>query len=442
MHFRFPPASGRTALALLATCLLLDQGCKSAAPVLRLPEAEDTSFAFREPGVGVSLHLSGRQQELLDEGFAAFRRGDLQRAEKLLRKGGSKNPSSPFELGLAYVAVREGRKEDARALLDRLLGQPAPLPAAVEAAADLHASDGELREAFDGYRAFLRLLPRDARGHARLGAVRAELVKARKADAEQALQARDLDAARRAGLSLVEIDPKTPAGYQVLARAAEAGQKVEDAYIWSLRARALAPKDAAWNEIVAGYAMRARRFTEAIALYEELAAASPRFARNADEARLEFEIQNLPEPAQKAARSQRLTRAQAAVLLWWLVPEVREMRSPPATDVAVDAVDRGDRAALIRAISLGFFAVSHETHRVGAEAPISRVEFAGFLKRLAQLVSRRPGLPPCLAESPPSSSALADCGILPSATSRVVAGKEAVWAIQKAARAGREGSPE
>ena len=52
-----------------------------------------------------------------------------------------------------------------------------------------------------------------------------------RAEAEAALARGDLAAARRAALALVEVAPESPAGYHVLASAAEAEGKLEDAWV-------------------------------------------------------------------------------------------------------------------------------------------------------------------------------------------------------------------
>ena len=159
----------------------------------------------------------------------------------------------------------------------------------------------------------------------------------------------------------------------------------------------------------------------------------------ADEARVEFKVQNLPEAARLAAESTRLTRAQLATLLWWTVPEFRDALVPPGAEIAVDVVDRSDRGPLAKAIGLGFFAVSAETHRVGADWTVSRGEMAAALRRVALLAGR--GRPPkgCLAPEPPVPALLSECGILSDTPSRNVTGREALRALEKAARLGREG---
>ena len=76
---------------------------------------------------------------------------------------------------------------------------------------------------------------------------------------------------------------------------------------------------------------------------------------------------NWPPAEREAARAPRLTRAQAAELVWWMVPEVREARGSAAV-IASDAVSRRDSRPLTRAVALGLLEVDPETHRVSPDA--------------------------------------------------------------------------
>ena len=148
-------------------------------------------------------------------------------------------------------------------------------------------------------------------------------------------------------------------------------------------------------------------------------------------ARLEFQVQNLPPMARKAVAAPRVTRAQLATLLVTLVPEVATARVPPGADVATDILDRPERNAVVKAIALGFFPVSRETHHVGADVPVLRSEMPGHLRRIAAL--RGDPEDDCLA----APASLATCGILPETASRQVSGREAFAAIDATLRLAR-----
>lgn len=429
-----PARAWGLAFALLA-------GCASAPPAARSGDLADVSgFAFRDPRQGAPRSaLSRKDGRRLDEALSALRAGHVAEAERALNGSSSSGEGrSALQLARIYVAVAANRWEQALVDLDALVKAAPGYVAAVEARADLAAARGELREAYDGYRALLKLRPDDPRARSRAAETRSELATRRRSEAEAALSTRDFDGTRRAALSLVELEPASPAGFQFLSRAAEASGKLEDAYVWAVRARALDPVDPEWTETVADLAMKTGRYGDATLLYDELAAAEPAFREKADAARLEFQIHNLPEGAQRAARSPRVTRAQLAVLSWWTVPELRDAPGGGPAEVAVDVVDRPDRSILVRAIALGLFPVSKETHRMGVEVAVSRAELGAVLKRLAVIVGRGRPAKGCLAEESPLP-ALVECGILSDIASRTVSGTETLRALEKAARAGRGG---
>ena len=400
------------------------------------------AFAFRDPRAGAPPPpLSSREERTLATAVEAVRRGDAAAARKALgtqRRKGAPEPE-PLSLAAAYLALAEGRLDEARSALASLTAANPTWLAAVEAAADLAAAEGRTLDALERYQAVLRLSPSDRRARARADSLRKEVAVAKGREAEEALAAGNLDAARRAAHSLLQLEPASASGYLLLSRAAAAGGGNEDAWTWASEARRKAPNDRSVAAFAAGIAEKAGRWADAASLYEGLAAADLAFGRKAEEARLEFRIQNLPETARRAVESPRLTRAELASLLWWTVPEVREALVPPGVGIAVDVVDRPDRVALVKAIGLGFLAVSPETHRVGTDAPVVRTDLATTLRRVAVLAGRGRAPAGCLAPDPPSERILSECGILPGSPSRNVTGREALRALDKAARLGREG---
>ncbi|MGA7992363.1 MAG: hypothetical protein WCC53_13070, partial [Thermoanaerobaculia bacterium] len=273
-----------------------------------------------------------------------------------------------------------------------------------------------------------RLAPGDARLAAHEREIRDALVARRVVEADDALGKKDVAAARRAAVSILEIDPRAAAGYESLAKAAEAEGALEDAWSAARRAHEIDPGNAATTEALASLATKTERWSQAEALYEELGRSDPAFCGKAAAAGFEFRVQNLPAAARQAALSPRLTRSQLATLLVELSSQVRDARIPSGADVAVDVVDRPERAALVRTIGLGFFPVSRDTHVVGVDTPVSRGEMASHLRKLAALAG---GDLACAAT-------LAECGILPEGP-RQVGGREAAAAIEATLRLVRPG---
>ena len=406
------------------------------------PPPAEGAFAFRDPRDGAPPPaLSSRDAKTLEAAFQAVRRGDTAAAEMALRARQRKGGPAPAPLALVavYVEIAAGNAEEARTSLAALTAAYPAWIAAVEAGADLAAMEGRSADALERYRKLVLLAPNDQRARERVEIFRAQVATERRLEAETALGSGDLDAARRAAHSLLQLEPSSPAGLVLLARAAAAGGRNDDAWTWAKEARKRAPSDPAVAAFAAETAAKAGRWADAASLYEGLAATDPTFVSKAEEARIEFKVQNLPQAARLAAESARVTRAQLATLLWWTVPEFRDAVVPPGAEIAVDVVDRSDRGPLATAIGLGFFAVSAETHRVGADWSVSRGEVAGALRRVALLSGRGRQPRGCLAPEPPVPALLSECGILSDTPSRNVTGREALRALEKAARFGREG---
>jgi tetratricopeptide (TPR) repeat protein len=438
------PRTGRATAAVRALALVLLAGCASAPPPAGPPDP-DAPFAFRSPA---DFPLEGTvvpaDSSRIARGLAELKSGRLADARRIFQAGAAGPSSLRFRLGVAYVDLASSRWELARSELEAILVLAPGWFPAVEARADLDAAEGRLREAFDAYRELASSDPSDPsdpRISRRLDAVRSSLLASLGKDAERNLADGNLAAARLAALAAVDVDPSVPDGYGLVSKVAEADGDLENAWTAAARAHALDPSDAALTRAAAALAMKTERYADAVALYGALAKSDRASVEQLEEASFQFQVQNLPDAARKAALSTRLTRAQLAALLWWLVPEVREARVPAGSDVAVDAVDRPDSQSVVRAIALGFFAVSRDTHRVGVDQPVTRTELAACLKRVALLASAGAPIGGCLGEERPSPASLAECGILLAPSARTITGREAVRALEEAGRAAREGTP-
>jgi len=434
------PHPGRARVAVRALAAALLAGCASAPPPVGPPDPGAT-FAFRNPapppGNGTAVPA---EESRIARGLADLKSGRFTEARRIFQAGAAGPWSLSFRLGLAYVDLASNRWGPARSELDAILVLSPDWFPAVEAHADLDAAEGRLRQALAAYRELASSDPSDPRISGRLGAVRSSLLGSLGNEVETDLAKGDAASARRAALAAVDVDPALPNGYVLVSRVAEAVGNLEDAWVAAARARALDPADEALTRAAAGLAMKTHRYADAVALYGDLVTSDPTSVELLAEASFQFQVQNLPDAARQAALSPRLTRAQLAVLLWWLVPEVREERALPGGEVAVDAVDRPDSQSVVRCIALGFFVVTPDTHRVGVDQPVTRAEMAACLRRVALLASAGAPIGGCLGEERPSPASLAECGILWSPSARTITGREAVRALEEAGRAAREGT--
>jgi hypothetical protein len=146
-------------------------------------------------------------------------------------------------------------------------------------------------------------------------------------------------------------------------------------------------------------------------------------------ARLAFRISNWPPAERETARSERLTRAGAATLVWWMFPEIREAKVASSV-IASDVVSRRDSRAVMRAVSLGLLDVDRDTHRARPDAGLNRRAAARMLLLLRNVVQR--GKPPdCLEGSAESGRSGAEairaavaCGFLEGEEGTWVGGQE------------------
>jgi hypothetical protein len=153
-------------------------------------------------------------------------------------------------------------------------------------------------------------------------------------------------------------------------------------------------------EKAATLALDLHEYALAVSVLERLARIDPRFAPQAADARLAFRVANWPAAERQAARASRLTRADAAEILWWMVPEVREARVVSGA-IASDAVSRRDSRAVTRAAALGLLEVDQETHRVNPDSHLSVPAAAKMLVRLFAILKPPSGDVACLQKPVP-----------------------------------------
>lgn len=102
-----------------------------------------------------------------------------------------------------------------------------------------------------------------------------------------------------------------------------------------------------------------------LALFEQWAQNEPRNPEALEalaRARFEWRLRTLPAQVQTAAARPALTRADLAVLLYWVVPGVRTGR-PAATRVASDSLDHAAREEIVRVVNFGLLTVDETLHR-------------------------------------------------------------------------------
>lgn len=97
----------------------------------------------------------------------------------------------------------------------------------------------------------------------------------------------------------------------------------------------------------------------------------PEAARLLESARYRWRLSMLPKAVQDVAAKTDLDRADLAVLLYWLVPNVRYAR-PSAGRIATDVLDHPHQEEIVRVVNLGLMDVDPTLHRFSPSAPLRR----------------------------------------------------------------------
>jgi tetratricopeptide (TPR) repeat protein len=274
---------------------------------------------------------------------------------------------------------------------------------------------GDLVEAYAGYRG-LAHLPVAAERARELHARALEVLGERIADA---VRRGRLEEARQDLARLREWAPTEPGTFEAaLAVARAAGD--DRAELEAVRGLlAGSPGDEALMERRGELELAVGEPRAAIDLYEELVRRHPREPRLADRlelAKFRWRLANLPEEVGRLVNEPELTRADFAVLLYWLVPGVRAgVASSPR--IATDVLDHPQRQAIVRVINLQLMDVDENLRRFEPDARLRR---ASALRALLRVLQRSPSPPSCVAplEANPSPSreavcaAAAACGLL------------------------------
>ena len=118
----------------------------------------------------------------------------------------------------------------------------------------------------------------------------------------------------------------------------------------------------------------------------------------------------LPAKVREIAAKPELTRADFAVLLFWLVPEVRYGK-PSEGRIATDVLDHPQRDEIVRVVNLGLLEVDETLHHFSPGASIRR---GPALRSVVRLLSRFGTPPPsCLGDQRSLCDASRRCGLLP-----------------------------
>lgn len=387
-----------TGLAVRAGLLagtLLAAGCATAPPHT-VSRRDEFPLDPRE-------ELLGPFSEETVRGCAALAADDAPAAETAFataRLGGV--PRLAAEIGWIEAVVLQGRPAETLRSCERLLGAGDPTLPLLVACGEAHFRAGDAVAGLALYRRALARVP-DRPGVGR----RAEEMRPAAREqwlgrAHAAAGARDWARGRSAIAEAIALSPESSALRAAAGDIeAEAGEKAAALRRYR-EATEMEPRNLAALEKTAILALELGEHALAVSAFERLAHGDASFAPRAAEARFAFRVANWPPAEREAARASKLTRAGAAELVWWMVPEVREARVG-AGAIASDAVSRRDSRSITRAVALGLLEVDHETHRVSPDAHLSLSGAAKMLVRLFPILKPPTGEVPCLGKPVPRS---------------------------------------
>jgi hypothetical protein len=148
-------------------------------------------------------------------------------------------------------------------------------------------------------------------------------------------------------------------------------------------------------------------------IVQDLAARDPKdpaLARKLESAKFRWRLSQLPRDIQEIAAKPELSRGDLAVLLYWLVPQVRNSL-PTAGRIATDVLDNSHREEIVRVVNLGLMDVDSTQHRFYPGSPLRR----GQALRVVVRTLARFGAAACANQNPEGGDICdvsSGCGLL------------------------------
>jgi len=139
----------------------------------------------------------------------------------------------------------------------------------------------------------------------------------------------------------------------------------------------------------------------------------PALAQELEAAKFRWRLSQLPRDVQDVAAKPELTKGDLAVLLYWLVPQVRNSL-PTAGRIATDVLDNPHRDEIVRVVNLGLMEVDPTLHRFFPGSPVRR----GSALRVVLRTLSRFGAAACAGGNPNGGDVCGvslACGLLASA---------------------------
>jgi len=375
------------------------------------------------------------QSELLD--------GDVAGAEAAAEAALAVEASfAPADVLRAQARLAAGDLAGAREGVEPLIARYPGYSAAELIAAHAAELAGDAAAAYASYRRIQSALPLALE---KAGELHAPAVAAVAAKVSEALARSRLDEARERLATLTEWAPQDLATLEASMAVARAGgdARAELQAVRGLLASARSG-DEALLERRGELELEVGQPSAAIEVFEALARRHPDEPHRAEQvelAKFRWRVANLPGDVRRLVEAPELSRADFAVLLYWLVPGVRASVVSEA-HIATDILDHPRRQEIMRVVNLQLIDVDETLRRFNPDGRVHRAQALRALLRVLQRAQPQPSCVAPIAGNPSPSreaacSAGAACGFLPEAADCLpeagISGAEAADWIRRAA---------
>lgn len=421
-------------LAVLGAC-----GSAPPAPSPEAPRPQLQPFAVEEqpflvdPLTGFPGQVDpGRQDRVQAAHRALLTASDIQGAVEAAADLLEEDPGfAPAHVLIAQVELGEGTFDKAIA---RLLPVSDETPQYVASQLVLGRAAELAGDVPLAYSAYREIAPRNQRAFQKVGELHPRALDIVSNRLQEALRQSRWDEADR-HLSLLRAwapsEGRTLEGARALA-VARGDRIAELAAVKELAAQR--PGERALIERRAELEMAVGDPGAGLQIIQDLAAENPgdpQLAEKLAAAKFRWRMSLLPKGVQDVAARPELTKADLAVLLYWLVPNVRYGR-PTTGRIATDILEHPHQEEIVRVVNLGLMDVDSTLHRFSPGSPARR---GAALRSLVLVLSRFGQGPACLAGNRGTCETAASCGLVPSEeecrATAALTGGEAVELIRR-----------
>lgn len=376
----------RIAAASLLVVLLASFACTTAPPpppsssrepVQRAPQPLALDEADRpyliDPFEGYPRNVDPEVRERLTNVWRdLLEAGDTEGAIRVsaeLREQDIELLPAQVVVGQVDFAARQDRR-----VIERLLPVGDQFPTYTSSQLLLGRAAERLGDIPLAYSAFRAIAARSSLARKRAGEMHPRAMEIVSNRLDEALRVEDLEESRKQLGFLQSWGPSELATLEAALKVAEAfdDRHAELAAIKDLSARR--PGDRHLLERQAELELAVGDPSIGLNIVQDLAARNPRdpvLAEKLEAAKFRWRLSQLPQGVQTVASKAELNKADLAVLLYWLVPDVRNSR-PTAGRIATDVLDSPHQQEIVRVVNLGLMEVDPTLHRFSPGAQVRR----------------------------------------------------------------------